>query len=399
MTPAILLVTAGLLSAPQAVQVQTLSGRSVEGQLVKLDEHELTVRSHSGDETLLVKELVNAQFTGSQPQAIDLPVQIGLTDDSMLFGSSVIGDGKQITLTGGSDEKLNVPAAAVRSVQFVEFDTETSTRWNELLENGPAADLIAVRKKDAKATTFLEGVIGPITSETVEFQLDGDTIPVKRDRVQGLIYFRNRDSQSTEPLCVITDHFGGRLSVRQCNLEESQLNIVTLAGVKLARPLDQLAAVDFSAGKITYLSDLTAQSFEWSPYLSLTDPPASEAEFFGLQRDRGRTGSTLMLGGKSFTKGLALASRSEVRYKLPAGSRTFQAIIGIDDSCVGQGNVALTIRGDDRELLQSTITGKDEPQPIELDVQGIRQLTILVDFGAEMDIADYLNMADARVTK
>ncbi len=399
MTPAIFVIVAGLLSAPPAIQVQTLSGRPVEGELVKLDEHQLTLNGRSGEETLLVEELMNAQFTGAKPQDTQLPVQIGLTDGSALVGSSLISDGKQITFGSGSDQEIKIPAGAVRSVQFVPLDDAASARWNELLEQGPAADLIAVRKKDAAATTFLEGVIGQVTPETVDFRLDGDTIPVKRDRVQGLIYYRKQESLPADPLCVVSDRFGGRLSAKQCSLAESQLNIVTVAGVKLALPLDQVASIDFSSGKITYLSDLTAQSFEWSPYLSAANPPASVAEFYGLRRDRGRTSAALMLGGKSYSKGLALTSRSEVRYKLPAGSRSFQAIVGIDDSCGDRGDVVLTIRGDDRELLQSTITGKDEPQPIDLDVQGIRQLTILVDFGEEMDIADYLNMADARVTK
>jgi hypothetical protein len=45
------------------------------------------------------------------------------------------------------------------------------------------------------------------------------------------------------------------------------------------------------------------------------------------------------------------------------------------------------------------VTGREQAFPIELSVAGVRRLKILVDFGEQMDIADHLNLCDARLTK
>jgi hypothetical protein len=75
------------------------------------------------------------------------------------------------------------------------------------------------------------------------------------------------------------------------------------------------------------------------------------------------------------------------------------AIAGIDDNVRDGGHVELTITGDERVLLSRTVTGREASFPIDLDLQGVRRLKILVDFGKEMDIADHLNLCDARLTK
>jgi hypothetical protein len=45
------------------------------------------------------------------------------------------------------------------------------------------------------------------------------------------------------------------------------------------------------------------------------------------------------------------------------------------------------------------VTGRDKAFPVDLDITGVKRLKILVDFGEEMDIADHLNLCDARLTK
>jgi hypothetical protein len=57
------------------------------------------------------------------------------------------------------------------------------------------------------------------------------------------------------------------------------------------------------------------------------------------------------------------------------------------------------IRGDDRVLLDQVIKGSDPPLEIDLDIVGVRRLAILVDFGDNQDIADHLDLCEARVVK
>ncbi len=72
---------------------------------------------------------------------------------------------------------------------------------------------------------------------------------------------------------------------------------------------------------------------------------------------------------------------------------------GIDSRLRGCGHVLLVIRGDDRDLLRQTISGQQPPVPLDVNIEGVRRLEILVDFGETLDVADHLNLCNARIIK
>jgi hypothetical protein len=102
---------------------------------------------------------------------------------------------------------------------------------------------------------------------------------------------------------------------------------------------------------------------------------------------------------QSFDKGLALRSRTELTYRLPAGFRRFTASAGIDPSTRAGGNVRLEIFGDDRPLLQADIVGNEPPHVIDLRIDNVKRLKIIVDYGHNLDTGDWLNLCDARIVK
>ena len=59
----------------------------------------------------------------------------------------------------------------------------------------------------------------------------------------------------------------------------------------------------------------------------------------------------------------------------------------------------LSIFGDDRPLLETEIAGDQPPQPIQLDIAGVKRLKIVVDYGQNLDTGDWLNLCDARIVK
>ena len=103
---------------------------------------------------------------------------------------------------------------------------------------------------------------------------------------------------------------------------------------------------------------------------------------------------------KEFSKGLAVHSRTLLIYRLPGDYTRFIATAGIDPRVRDGGNVRLQISGDGKILFDGAVTGKD-PEPLELDVDitGVHRLRILVDYGDQTDIADYLHLCNAKVTK
>ena len=96
--------------------------------------------------------------------------------------------------------------------------------------------------------------------------------------------------------------------------------------------------------------------------------------------------------------------KTTLRYRIAGDYTRFQAVAGIDDS-VRRGGTStkmcrLIIKGDGKRLFDQRNQNDDAPRPIELDVTGVRDLEILVDFGSDMlDICDHLDLADAKLLK
>jgi len=210
---------------------------------------------------------------------------------------------------------------------------------------------------------------------------------------------------------LIQGRSGLRVSAAHVELKDSHVELTTAAGVQLSWPLTDISLADFSAGKITYLSDIEPASAKWSPFVGLPAAATLAAEYGQPRRDKSAYGGQLSLlmregesaaaqaATRSFSKGIALRSHTEMVYRLPAGFQRFIALAGIDPATSTTGNLRLTISGDDRPLLETEVTGDQPPQPIQLDIANVRRLRIVVDYGRNQDTGDWLNLCDARIAK
>ncbi len=163
---------------------------------------------------------------------------------------------------------------------------------------------------------------------------------------------------------------------------------------------DELGRLDFSVGKLQYLSDLTPASVNFTPRQSGGASDPNYAKLFSFKRDRALLDDgPLLVDGQEYRRGLTMASRTEVTYVLPEGYRRFRALAAIDDRAGGRGNVELVITADGRELERRVVDGAAEPVRLDIDIAGVRRLTILADWGEYGDRNDDLNLCEARITK
>lgn len=139
-------------------------------------------------------------------------------------------------------------------------------------------------------------------------------------------------------------------------------------------------------GDAVYLSDLESSGYRHVPYLERTWD-------YGLDRSVG--GGPLRVGGKRYLKGLSMHSTSRLSFVVPEGMRRFAASLAIDDDADGRGSVTFRVFVDKEERFRSeVIRGGQPPMPMEVDVAGGSQVSLIVDFadhGDEQDHADWLN--------
>ncbi|HID21693.1 MAG TPA: hypothetical protein EYP14_04755, partial [Planctomycetaceae bacterium] len=252
------------------------------------------------------------------------------------------------------------------------------------------SDVLVVAKKadHEQLLDHLAGAVGDIRSGSVQFLLDNQTVPIQFSKLFGIIFYRrppNRPAAS----CRIDLCGGGWLWARSASLDGENLTM-NLDAVRVTAPLSAVAAMDFSFSNVRYLSDMEPRRVEYTPYFDIV---------WKYRRDENLDGAPLRVDGRTFARGLCIHSRTVLQYDLNGNFRRFLAVMGIDQAVRPLGDVHVTIRGDGRTLLDVDVHGADPARIVDLDVTGVRTLQIRVDFGKNLDIADHLDLADAKVVK
>ena len=65
---------------------------------------------------------------------------------------------------------------------------------------------------------YHQGVLHDVTEDAVQFDLDGELLPVKRSKVYGFAYRHRAEAELPPAVCRITDSAGSQWSVRSLEL-------------------------------------------------------------------------------------------------------------------------------------------------------------------------------------
>ncbi|MEU9551258.1 glycoside hydrolase family 97 catalytic domain-containing protein [Streptomyces werraensis] len=141
---------------------------------------------------------------------------------------------------------------------------------------------------------------------------------------------------------------------------------------------------------VTYVSDLpfTSERNGWGPV---------ERDMSNGERDPA-DGGPLTLEGAVHDKGLGMHAAGEVVVELDGGYRRFTAEVGVDDEVGAKGTVAFEVLGDGTTLLTTGLLDGSGPAfPVDVDVTGVRRLTLRVLDGGDGVDSDHADWADARL--
>ncbi|HCD03286.1 MAG TPA: hypothetical protein DER64_22455 [Planctomycetaceae bacterium] len=370
-----------------------LAGEKVSGRLVSLTKAGVTVEGKEGRFPLVpTGQVLDIRFplterVSKPPKPVAAWVR--MVDGSRIGCRAVVATPRQVKLQTRHLGEMAVPAARISAVRFGKAERGVVDSWRDLLVREIKRDRLVILK--GKTLDYLDGVVGEINDKQVNFLLDGDEIPVPLERVYGIIFFRKATSQAVSPkVCQAALRGGDTFGLTAVSVEGKTCQGVLAGGAKVSLPVAQLERLDFAASRIIYLSAMTPRDVEHVPYFDVT---------WKYRRDRNLDGGPLKVGGQRFARGLALHSKTRLVYSLAARHRRFQAWMGIDALVGRRGNVHVVISADGKTLLETDVKGTDKPRLVDLDVTGRRQLQILVDFGGDLDIADHLDLAEARLIR
>jgi len=386
------------------VLITKIDGTQLSGELTAWNAKNLSLLTKDQTVTIASSQLLHAQWPASKNAQGAL---VELTDGTRLPHQGYeVEQGRATIDTSLAEQSLTLSTDRITVVQL-STDMDGWQRGEQELDG----DLLVVRKKKTDKFDHLTGILGDISSKQVEFTWDGEAIRVKRSKVAALVYFHTRKPDKKTPVFWLNLRDGGRLPVAAISFEGQNVQVRTTGGIALSFALKLLRDADYSQGKLAYLSDLQPIEQRWTPLIGL--PTSAELiRQHGLpRRNQSFSGSAISLRWpptkkasvegeiKTYAHGLALRSRSEIRYRLPKGMRRFVAFAGIDPETASEGNVMLEIFADRRSIWQGEIDGSSAPRAIDVTLGDARELRIVVDYGKNLDFGDRLHLAEARLSR
>ena len=376
-----------------AAEVQLLSGEKSTVEVKSIGADVIKVVKGEEPTDIPLAEIVSINF--SEPEKVGTePYQLTLRDGSRLSAMKLEMDPRTIKLQSELYERASLPTSSVGSLLFQPLDDVVTQSWQELLTKEYPADVVIIRKGDL--LDRVRAVVGEIKEGNLQLILDDREVPVPLEKLFGVI-FATREEELPGPLCSATFSNKETAAFKELKLSGDTWKGELVQGGSLVFKTSHLQKLDFSQGKIVYLSDLEPSDLKYKPFWG---------DFtWTYHRDMNVDGDPLRLGKESFNKGLWIHSRTDLEYRLAKKYSRFQATIGIDEAIAaeirskGVGKVKLTILADDEPKFDAIVSPVDKPQEIDLDITGALNLKIIVDYADDLDISDHLVLGNARILK
>jgi hypothetical protein len=182
---------------------------------------------------------------------------------------------------------------------------------------------------------------------------------------------------------------GSRLGVTGARIEQGHVVASTRFKGTLRLALSELIQIHARTSTISYLSERPATAEQYVPFLGPTRP---------YRRDLNVDGHPLKLGGQGYDRGLGTQSRTLLAYRLAAGDRRFQTLVGLDDSAGPLGSVVFRVLVDGQERFVSPpMSVRDTPKSIDVDLTGAKVLILVTEFGERGEIRDFADWVEARI--
>ncbi len=250
------------------------------------------------------------------------------------------------------------------------------------------SDVLITRSTDNVKT--LRGRLIELGPDGCAFEFAGRTRTLGIDKIFGVVFALGTETTShAESTFELVD--GSSFAATPIACADDHFELETAFAGRLHIEAEQVLGVLVSSPRLEYISDLAIVNRRTEGMLHGDWP---------IQFDKSVAGGVLSIDGRIFRRGLGVHSLTKIDYDIDAAFETFVAVIGIDDEVRPRGDVVFQVLGDDRVLFDSgSVNGHETGRHIRVDVKGVNKLTLLVEFGEGLDLADHADWANARLIR
>lgn len=281
----------------------------------------------------------------------------------------------------------SVPIDAVRALRFGQL--QRGSRFQKgLLEWEASRDYDTIFISGGAELQEVDGLIEELDNAALVFEREGEsnlqTLP--KTRAYGVVLASPLLQDDERPACTLAVAGGTRLRADIVSLEGGQLRIEMVEGIELSIPWTAVRRVGIRSPRLVYLSDLEPTGSKSQTIV------APQREW---QRDRTVSGLPIQIGEEVYDKGLGFAAGTEVSYENDGPYDLLIAEVGIDADAAGRGDCVYVVESEDGELMRRRVRGGEPAELIKVDISDASTITLRVEPGEDLDIADHADWADA----
>ena len=250
---------------------------------------------------------------------------------------------------------------------------------------------VAYVQKDNQVLS-VQGLVQGIDAEDLVFRFNNQDRRIALKRIVGVALAGAPAAKpNTSFHQVIVMRSGDELAGTCQSIDGRLVELQTAWNAAIKIPIDRIAAIRSVNGRLVYLSNLEPVQVEQVPFFDRVMP---------YQKNRALGGEPLRLADGVHDKGLAVHARCVLRYDIGATYQRFRAEVGFQQPEGRIGRASIRVLGDDRPLFElPDARGEQKPVNVDLKIEGVRRLTLEVDFGKGDGAGARVDWIDARLLR
>lgn len=260
----------------------------------------------------------------------------------------------------------------------------------------PSADFDMVVVDTSSGERVVEGILEAVDSEFVRIQYKGELKKIGLGKVKAIVTADLGLEKPEGSVAVIQLVDGSQVVGEILELEGGVLEVGVTAEESVQVPAEIVASVAIKSDRLRYLSDQEPLEVQEKSIFAFQRPWKKNLSVAGNPLEIRLKNSEEI---RSFKKGLGMQASSRLVFANEAGFDRFSAVAGIAAETKGRGDCQMIVRGDGIELWSKRVTGGGGPLEIDVDIEGIKEVVLVVSPGAEFDLGDHANWGEARFLK
>jgi hypothetical protein len=374
--------------------VMTTAGAEVQGVPVAVraagGAQVLVLRGSEGEIQLRVAELVQGSAGRLQGRNPPPACEVRTLAGSSLRGVVVDGDaaGETLRLDTRCVGRLDLKLDLLRLVWFPALVPGVDPE--RLLQQTQGGQDETLFQRVASGLDPVRGIVSRFTAQGVQFEWEkaekAEVFPYEK---VAAVVFHGKAPAATPPAWLeLLLRDGSRVHGQPTAIHGTSMTLRLVEGIEAQVQLGDVLAFAGRGGRHQFVSDLVPKSVVETPYLG-----KPEEFLFRYRRDRAPSGGDLTCAGQSFVRGIGCHSRCVLTYTVPQGMKLLRTRVGIDDEALAlavPGNVTFRVLVDGKVAAEAqNVKGGETPRALpDVDLQGARELTLEVDFGADFHLGD-----------